>query len=249
MTDWRRNEKLLHKDSKRLIRALVAEHEKRREPLAAIGYVFEFGRGQLYFDLCANTAHHAQTSLVEYLAEYPDASADEFRWNSGGYDYPGAAGQHGGDWSEQWWEELERLDLLAACDKKSERVHAMVARICCKVLVDLARRGVIGDWKQLDFNVATLLDDVAQIKERDRLIRRLIALNPAWQTPTVVSLAHAASDNRTLPAGTLEPDRLAILADALEEAGCENADILSQLREPGVQGRRCWPLDLLLGKW
>ena len=100
MTDWRRNEELLHKDSERLIRALFAEHEKRREPLVAIGYVFEFGRGQLCFDLCANTARTAQTSLAEYLAKYPDASADEFRWNSGDYDYPGAADQHGGGWSE-----------------------------------------------------------------------------------------------------------------------------------------------------
>jgi hypothetical protein len=39
-----------------------------------------------------------------------------------------------------------------------------------------------------------------------------------------------------------------ILADALEEAGCENAAILSHCREPGEHVRGCWVIDLLLGK-
>ena len=46
----------------------------------------------------------------------------------------------------------------------------------------------------------------------------------------------------------LDPDRLAVLADALEEAGCDNADLLSHLRGPGPHVRGCWALDLLLGK-
>src|SRR4051794_29372089 len=42
-------------------------------------------------------------------------------------------------------------------------------------------------------------------------------------------LTHAAYDNRILPSGMLEPARLAILADALEEAGCDNTEILDHL--------------------
>jgi hypothetical protein len=38
------------------------------------------------------------------------------------------------------------------------------------------------------------------------------------------------------------------LADALEDAGCTDADILSHLRSPGPHVRGCWALDLLLGK-
>jgi hypothetical protein len=64
----------------------------------------------------------------------------------------------------------------------------------------------------------------------------------------IMRLAQAAYDNRILPAGTLDPARLAILADALEEAGCDNADILSHLRGPGPHVRGCWPVDLLLQK-
>jgi hypothetical protein len=77
---------------------------------------------------------------------------------------------------------------------------------------------------------------------------RPVALNPAWQTPTVLVLAQAAYENRILPGGTLEPARLAVLADALEETGCANADILNHLREPREHVRGCWVVDLLLGK-
>src|SRR5262249_21623387 len=58
---------------------------------------------------------------------------------------------------------------------------------------------------------------------------RPVTLNAASQTPTVLALAQAAYENRILPAGTLEPARLAVLADALEEAGCNNHDILNHL--------------------
>ena len=39
-----------------------------------------------------------------------------------------------------------------------------------------------------------------------------------------------------------------ILADALEEAGCTNEDMLAHLRSPGLHVRGCWVVDLLLGK-
>jgi hypothetical protein len=77
---------------------------------------------------------------------------------------------------------------------------------------------------------------------------RPATLDPAWRTPDVLSLAHAAYDNRTLPSGTLEPDRLALLADALEDAGCASADLLGHLRGAGVHVRGCWAVDLVLGK-
>jgi hypothetical protein len=67
-------------------------------------------------------------------------------------------------------------------------------------------------------------------------------------TPTVVSLAEAAYDDRILPAGQLDPVRLAIVADALEEAGSTAAVLLEHLRGPGPHIRGCWAVDLLLGK-
>jgi hypothetical protein len=43
-------------------------------------------------------------------------------------------------------------------------------------------------------------------------------------------------------------DRLSILADALETAGCQDAELLDHLRGPGLHTRGCWPLDLILAK-
>jgi len=43
-------------------------------------------------------------------------------------------------------------------------------------------------------------------------------------------------------------DKLPILADALEEEGCTDADILKHCREPGPHVRGCWVVDLLLGR-
>jgi len=77
---------------------------------------------------------------------------------------------------------------------------------------------------------------------------RLVSTSPGWQTPQVVALAQAAYDERELPAGTLDTTWLAVLADALEEAGCVQADILGHLRGPGPHVRGCWAVDLLLGK-
>jgi hypothetical protein len=76
---------------------------------------------------------------------------------------------------------------------------------------------------------------------------RPVILDPAWSTPQVVALAQAAYDEREMPAGTLDAARLAVLADALEDAGCDQPDLLGHLRGPGPHVRGCWAVDLLLG--
>lgn len=65
--------------------------------------------------------------------------------------------------------------------------------------------------------------------------------DPSWITNDVVALAQALYEERAF-------DRLPILADALEEAGCDNQDILSHCRQLGDHVRGCWAVDLLLGK-
>jgi len=70
---------------------------------------------------------------------------------------------------------------------------------------------------------------------------RPITLDRACLTNIVVSLANAIYDDRAF-------DRLPILADALEDSGCTNADILNHCRKPGEHVRGCWVVDLILGK-
>jgi hypothetical protein len=80
---------------------------------------------------------------------------------------------------------------------------------------------------------------------------RPVTLSPAvlaWNDATVVRLARATYEERHMPEGTLDNGRLAVLADALEEAGCSDADVLGHLRGQGKHVRGCWAVDLLLGK-
>jgi hypothetical protein len=70
------------------------------------------------------------------------------------------------------------------------------------------------------------------------------ALDPSWlswNNGTVAKLARAIFDERAF-------DRLPILADALEDAGCHDTGILAHCRGTGEHVRGCWAVDLLLGK-
>jgi len=66
-------------------------------------------------------------------------------------------------------------------------------------------------------------------------------LDPAWLTPTVTRLAESIYEDGAF-------DRLPILADALEDAGCTDATILNHCRGPGTHVLGCWVVDALLGK-
>lgn len=67
-----------------------------------------------------------------------------------------------------------------------------------------------------------------------------------WVTAEVLSIAKAAYDNcdRTY---ALDNNRLLILADALQDAGCNDEQVLAHLRSSDRHYRGCWVLDLLLG--
>jgi hypothetical protein len=75
---------------------------------------------------------------------------------------------------------------------------------------------------------------------------RPVALAPTHRTRTIVSLARAAYDERQFPSGGFDPHRLAVLADALEEAGA-SAEVVAHLRSPGPHVRGCFAVDLCLG--
>ena len=70
---------------------------------------------------------------------------------------------------------------------------------------------------------------------------RPVTADRSWLTSTVVSLAQGIYAERAF-------DRLPILADALQDAGCEHPDVLGHCRGSGPHVRGCWVVDLLLGK-
>jgi hypothetical protein len=80
---------------------------------------------------------------------------------------------------------------------------------------------------------------------------RPVSIDPSllwWHEGLVVRLAQAADEYRSLPEGRLDSSRLGVLADALEEAGCQNEEVLRHLREQEGHWRGCWVIDLVLAK-
>jgi hypothetical protein len=70
---------------------------------------------------------------------------------------------------------------------------------------------------------------------------RPIAFDPAWRTHTAVAIAQLIYDDRDF-------GLLPVLADALEDAGSEDADLLNHCRLPGQHARGCWAVDMVLGR-
>jgi hypothetical protein len=70
---------------------------------------------------------------------------------------------------------------------------------------------------------------------------RPVTFAPTWRSRTVVNLTESIYRERAF-------NRLPILADALEAAGCTDTAVLAHCRQPGEHVRGCWVVDLVLAK-
>ena len=70
---------------------------------------------------------------------------------------------------------------------------------------------------------------------------RPVACDPTWRTADVIGVARGIYEDRAF-------DRLPLLADALMDAGSDDAEMLAHCRSPGPHVRGCWVVDLVLGK-
>jgi hypothetical protein len=98
-----------------------------------------------------------------------------------------------------------------------------------------AKLAPVGDAESA-VQVAVLRDVIGPLPFRP------VSLSPDWLTTDALALARGIHDERAF-------DRLPILADALQEAGCTSSDILDHCRDPHqVHVRGCWVVDELLQK-
>lgn len=81
----------------------------------------------------------------------------------------------------------------------------------------------------------------ALIREILGNLLRPARFEPAWRTPDVLTLARGIDEEQAF-------DRMPILADALQDAGCDDPDILGHCREQGAHARGCWLIDRVLEK-
>ena len=125
------------------------------------------------------------------------------------------------------------------CDIARQAViYATMA--CAHEMVGDVRLYYSGDWKR--FQAAELALHTATLREIFGNPFRPIAFVPAWRTTDTMLLARGIYDDRAF-------DRMPILADALQEAGCDSDELLNHLRDPdAAHVCGCWALDLVLGK-
>jgi len=150
-------------------------------------------------------------------------------------------------------------------DRKADYRNRQMAYLVQTVSEDEAAKWA-GAWDTVSYTLRAQAYDSASLiirgwmnpyhlrkapQDRDSLVALLRDLlgNPfrpvpfdlTWLTSTVTNLTQTIYADRSF-------DHLPILADALEDAGCANADILNHSRGPGEHVRGCWVVDLLLGK-
>jgi len=140
-------------------------------------------------------------------------------------------------------------------DRRANRAAARLARLCCPARIfppadvaDAVVDAVVGEQDSPEARAAERKMQADLLRDLFGSPFRPVAVEPGWRTQTVVALARAAYEGRELPDGRLDPARLAVLADALEEAGATDADLLAHLRGPGPHVCGCHAVDLLLGK-
>ena len=140
-------------------------------------------------------------------------------------------------------------------DRQANRAASRLARLCCPArrfppadVSDAAVDTVVGEAESPEAKAAERKEQADLLRDIFGSPFRPVVVEPTWLPRPVVALARAAYEERDLPGGHLDPAQLAVLADALEEVGCDHADLLSHLRRPGPHVRGCHAVDLLLGR-
>jgi hypothetical protein len=131
---------------------------------------------------------------------------------------------------------------LSAAEAASEACNGMgsdVTRLLVPLRAARAAQDALGGGGGERAAQAILLRDILGNPPHPRPPLPAALLN--WADRTECRIAQAIYDDRAF-------DRLPILADALEDAGCTDAGILAHCRGPGPHLRGCWVVDLILGR-
>jgi hypothetical protein len=159
------------------------------------------------------------------------------------------AGEWSGPSAARYWYRPPKVDHRSAAWEFCAAGH-LVHALSTAVADGFSNVGDQGGWR---FGPSWLNDPEPEIVRSNciRLLRDLFgnpfrptALAPAWlgwKHGTAAAVARHVYEDRAF-------HELPILADALEDAGCTDADLLGHCRGPGPHIRGCWAVDLILGK-
>jgi hypothetical protein len=191
---------------------------------------------------------------IEIAEQYVDGLVGEDRllepWPVGG-NYPELPGQSSQDENKAARFAWDAAQMAGARPRGSADIHVLLREVMYYSAGAMAWHivGFAGTlysasaWAEAWNNV-----EADEYQEQTKFMRdifgnpfRPINLTPSLLTSKVVSFATQMYESRDFSA-------MPLLADALNDAGCDNTDILNHCRQPGEHVRGCWVIDRLLGK-
>jgi hypothetical protein len=119
-----------------------------------------------------------------------EQACEKVRWEAGYFPFPAGLTGPNDELGSAWEAEADRLhdltEKMGAIDTSNEEQHAKYSRdyeaflaelvtVCCRALADIAKTGLFGDFKNLDFWVGSTDENGDIVRERDARIRKLIA--------------------------------------------------------------------------
>ncbi len=147
---------------------------------------------------------------------------------------------------QAWAKSAADACSFVAAERASSAVNAHQSAGYAKMWLAVEQRGT--NPERPDFKEISEAAEAEEVAQQVVILRdifgnpfRRVAFPPEWRTDTAVNLARQMYDARDFFA-------MPILADALQDAGCDNDDILNHCRNPGEHVRGCWVVDLVLGK-
>jgi hypothetical protein len=138
-------------------------------------------------------------------------------------------------WQAAWVPAQAALTVRFASIFKDEEDNGAIVDVRTVVENTIFHARVVADQSGREDPIVLLRDIFGPLPFRP------VTLDRSWLTPTVTSLAQAIYTDRAF-------DRLPILADALEDSGCANQQMLEHCRSGGEHVRGCWVVDLLTGR-
>ncbi len=149
-----------------------------------------------------------------------------------------------------WASDEERLSAFGGAEDATESVRSegaarYHAACAAEDLVYGERLGLFDGWYD-----ASLTGEQGESEEpaQAALVRDLfgnpfrpVAADPSWLTSDVIAIADGIYSEKAF-------DRLPVLADALQDAGCDDEPVVNHCRSNGPHVRGCWAIDLILGK-
>ena len=150
--------------------------------------------------------------------------------------------------ADQCWRVIDAAERFADNPLAHDELQAARAQLLDWIELIYRQEFEEVAWRRMVSEIGAIPVIVPQLSGTAWILRdifgnpfRQMAFDPKWRTEAAVGLALKMYDDRDFRA-------MPILADALEEAGCDVAERLAHCREPGVHVRGCWVVDLVLGK-